>query len=394
MSRLCLPIAAFGCHSCCRRQRQEADALVAPNVFVEEMQMHRGSFWNLAILLLVATNSVGARAADSDSYYRLSEPAVSENLAVYFVHGNSSAGPVPLTLQEAMADDTVQVYETGNVNELAIENRGAEAVFVQAGDIVKGGQQDRSLTVSLLLPPHSGRIPIASFCVEPNRWSQRGHEDVHYFSSANAAMPSREAMIAMKAPAAAGSAVQPSLASDPSQRLIAETRERQHAVWDYVASINRALSANLSSDSGPMPAPGSLQTALEDDKLKEAQGSYIKLLRPAGESDPDIIGYVFAVNGKLNGGDVYSSNALFRKMWPKLLAASITEAIANRDSAAATAPSIETVKAFVTAAERGNPTVAKLTQDVRLETRETQQALFFETAWADGRWVHRNYLAK
>ena len=356
--------------------------------------MHHGSFSNLAILLLVATSSGGARAADSDSEHRLSGPAVSENLAVYFVLGNSSDGPVPLTLQEAMADDTVRVYETGNVNELAIENRGAEGVFVQAGDIVKGGQQDRSLTVSLLLPPHSGRIPIASFCVEPNRWSQRGHEDVHHFSSANAAMPSREAMIAMKAPLDAGSAMQRSLASDPSQRPIAETRERQHAVWDYVASINRALSANLSSNSGPMPAPGSLQTALEDDKLKEAQGSYIKLLRPAGESDPDTIGYVFAVNGKLEGGDVYSSNALFRKMWPKLLAASVTEAIANRNSAAVTAPSIETVRAFVSAAERGNPTVAKLTQDVRLETRETEQALFFETAWADGRWVHRNYLAK
>ena len=355
--------------------------------------MHCGSFSNLAILLLVATSSGGARAADSDSEHRLSGPAVSENLAVYFVLGNSSDGPVPLTLQEAMADDTVRVYETGNVNELAIENRGAEGVFVQAGDIVKGGQQDRSLMVSLLLPPHSGRIPIASFCVEPNRWSQRGHEDVHHFSSANAAMPSREAMIAMKAPSDAGSAMQRSLASDPSQRPIAETRERQHAVWDYVASINRALSANLSSNSGPMPAPGSLQTALEDDKLKEAQGSYIKLLRPAGESDPDTIGYVFAVNGKLEGGDVYSSNALFRKMWPKLLAASVTEAIANRNSAAVTAPSIETVRAFVSAAERGNPTVAKLTQDVRLETRETEQALFFETAWADGRWVHRNYLA-
>ena len=346
---------------CCRRQ-QKADALVEPNVFVQEMRMHCGSFSNLAILLLVATSSGGARAADSDSEHRLSGPAVSENLAVYFVLGNSSDGPVPLTLQEAMADDTVRVYETGNV--------------------------------SLLLPPHSGRIPIASFCVEPNRWSQRGHEDVHHFSSANAAMPSREAMIAMKAPSDAGSAMQRSLASDPSQRPIAETRERQHAVWDYVASINRALSANLSSNSGPMPAPGSLQTALEDDKLKEAQGSYIKLLRPAGESDPDIIGYVFVVNGKLEGGDVYSSNALFRKMWPKLLAASVTEAIANRNSAAVTAPSIETVRAFVSAAERGNPTVAKLTQDVRLGTRETEQALFFETAWADGRWVHRNYLAK
>jgi hypothetical protein len=126
---------------------------------------------------------------------------VSENLAVDFIHGKSSPAPVPLTLQEAMAKDAVRVYETGNVNELAVENRGEEPVFIQAGDIVKGGKQDRSLTVSLVLPPHSERIPIASFCVEPGRWSQRGREDVHQFSSAAAAMPSRKAKLAMKAPA-------------------------------------------------------------------------------------------------------------------------------------------------------------------------------------------------
>jgi hypothetical protein len=345
-------------------------------------------------LLAATISSGGAWAADGESEYRLSGPLVSANLAVYFVHGKSSAGPVPSTLQEAMANEAVRVYETGNVNELAIENRGDEAVFVQAGDIVKGGKQDRSLTVSLLLAPHSERIPIASFCVEPGRWSQRGREDAGHFSSALAAMPSREAMIAMKAPAPAQTAVQRELASDPSHRSAEETRERQQRVWDYVRSINRELSNDLSASAGPMPVPNSLQTALEDDKLKQAQEAYIEELRPAGEKEADIIGYVFAVNGKLNSGDVYSSNALFRKLWPKLLAASATEAIASRDTAAAAAPSVEAVRAFLSAAEAGKPTITELTRNARLETRETQEALYFATAWADGRWVHRNYLAK
>jgi ARG/rhodanese/phosphatase superfamily protein len=291
-----------------------------------------------------------------------------------------------------MAKDSVRVYETGNVNELAVENRGEEAVFIQAGDIVKGGKQDRSLTVSLVLPAHSERIPIASFCVEPGRWSQRGREDVNQFSSAAAAMPSREAKLAMKAPAPGQNAVRSDPASDPSHRPAAETQMRQQRVWDYVASINRELSSNLSRSGGPMPAPSSLQTALEDDKLKTAQQAYIDLLRPAGEKDPDIIGFVFAVNGRVNSGDAYSSNALFRKMWPKLLAASATEAIANRGAGAA--PSAEAIRAFVNAVEGGKASVTDLTQHARLETRETEGALYFATAWADGRWVHRNYLAK
>src|SRR5262245_35310895 len=104
---------------------------------MEWMRMHRRAFRNLPILLLAATIAGGARAADSEAEYRFSGPLVSENLAVYFIHGESSAGPVPLTLQEAMAREAVQVYETGSVNQLAVENRGEETVFIQAGDIVK-----------------------------------------------------------------------------------------------------------------------------------------------------------------------------------------------------------------------------------------------------------------
>src|SRR5207302_248266 len=119
---------------------------------------------------------------------------------IYLIHGKSAAGPVPLTLEEALAKRAVRVHETGNVNQLQIENLGDDEVFVQSGDIVKGGQQDRALTVSLVLPPRSGRIPIASFCVEQSRWSARGREDVRTFSTASTAVPSREVKIAMKAP--------------------------------------------------------------------------------------------------------------------------------------------------------------------------------------------------
>src|SRR5207302_5644607 len=122
---------------------------------------------------------------------------------IYLIHGKSAAGPVPLTLEEALAKRAVKVHETGNVNELQIENLGSDEVFVQSGDIVKGGQQDRVLTVSLLLPPKSGRIPIASFCVEQGRWMARGKEDVKTFATASAVVPSREAKIAMKAPVTA-----------------------------------------------------------------------------------------------------------------------------------------------------------------------------------------------
>jgi len=92
---------------------------------------------SLAVLLMAAGV---AGAAPTPGSAQLTGPLSHDNLAVYFVHGKSKAGPVPLTLQEALAKGAVRVSETGNVNTLAIENFGDEAVFVQAGDVVKGGQ--------------------------------------------------------------------------------------------------------------------------------------------------------------------------------------------------------------------------------------------------------------
>jgi hypothetical protein len=328
-------------------------------------------------------------AAPSSDAVRVSEPVTHENLTVYFIHGPSASGRVPLTLEEALAKRLVQVRETGSVNELEIENLGDDEVFIQSGDIVKGGQQDRTLMVSLMLSPKSGRIPIAAFCVEQGRWSARGQEDVKNFSSSAAAVPSREMKIAMKAPKAAP-------APSTGQRLggyAADTSTRQSEVWDGVRKMQGILTDKVGTQVNAAQSPSSLQLALENDKLKNLQRGYLDALKAAGEAQDDIVGYVFAVNGKLNSADVYPSNGLFRKMWTKLLNASVTEAIGHKDAARETAPSIEAVTAFLTDAERGRASEKALNAELKLDTREGDKAYYFETTRASG-WVHRNYLAK
>jgi len=158
-----------------------------------------------------------------------------------------------------------------------------------------------------------------------------------------------------------------------------------------MSSLDASLNASVASPQSQT----SLELALEDAQaLKDARSAYVTVLQPAAEADADIIGYVFAINGKLNSAEVYSSNGLFRKMWPKLLAASATEAIAARRGAAETLPSIEIAASFLATAEHGQPTSRKLSDKVELETRDGVGALYFETRSTDGRWVHRNYLAK
>jgi hypothetical protein len=351
-----------------------------------------------AFLLLVASVLASlplAVSAFADAGFQVSGPIVHDNLAIYLVHGSAGVGAVPLTLQEALAKSVVKVRETGSVNALTVENTGKDEVYVQAGDIVKGGQQDRVLSVDLLLPPRSGEVSIAAFCVEHGRWTARGNEDARQFSSAASAMPSHEAKVAMRAYAVTAAAP----AADASASTMAYaggagTGESQQEIWSTVRKTQDSLSRSVGAPVAAPASPSSLQLSLENDKLKQAQTAYIAALEGAGETGDDVVGYVFAINGKINSGDVYASNALFRKMWSKLLAANVTEAISVKEAAAAPPPAVKQVEAFLAAASRGVTAERAINASVRLATRDGGASLYAETRRADGSWVHRNYLAK
>jgi hypothetical protein len=320
--------------------------------------------------------------------YRITGPVVHANLALYFIHGQSASGKVPLTLEEALAKAVVKVHETGDVNSLAIENLGDAEVFVQSGDLVKGGKQDRALTVSLLLPPRSGRIAIAAFCVEEGRWSARGGEDARTFASSATQLYSLAAKMAMKSPQVSSSA---SVATGASG---ADAGVRQQEVWRAVKQSQDVLSRNVGEAVTAPQSRTSLQLAYENEKLQTARAAYLKALQPAGEKDGDIVGYVFAINGKINSADVYPSNGLFRKMWSKLLAANATEAIGDKGADRITPPSLADVRAFLDAAEHGKANEKALPVNGVLETRVADGALYFETRRPAGGWVHKNYLTK
>ena len=343
------------------------------------------------LLLWALTGSGAAQTGDQN---RIAEPVVHENLAIYFIRGSSAPGKVPLTLDEALAKRVVQVRETGNVNQLEIENLGNDEVFIQSGDIVKGGQQDRTLMVSLVLPPKSGRVSIASFCVEQGRWSARGREDVKNFATASASVPSREMKIAMKAPMPAS----PRPTAGPAPAY-AETGQRQQQVWADVRKTQERLAGNLGAPVQSAQSASSLQLALENEKLVDAQKAYVNAIKDKGD-DGDIVGYVFAVNGKINSADIYPSHALFRKMWAKLLDASAIEAISHKDEPRDDVPTVAAVTAFLAAADGGKASEKPLNAGVRLTTHDADKAYLFETTRAAASpaasvsWVHRNYLAK
>ena len=348
--------------------------------------MHDALFLKeLIALCLLQAGAVRAEPNNPD-HYRLTDPVVHGNMAIYFVRGASRGGPVPLTLQEAMARNVIKVIETNQVNEVQVENTGDEEIFIQSGDIVKGGQQDRVLSVSVVLPPHSGALPITSFCVESGRWSTRGNEDARRFSSASAALPSRKAKLELaRAVAPKPNGVSASIGS------------RQQEIWKNVAQIQNKLSSTLKISVAAPRSQTSLQLSLENDDLAREQAEYVAALQPRGEQDGDIVGYVFAINGKVNSADIYRSNGLFRKMWPKLLRAGITEAITERDAVNNPAPPRADVSVFMSAAESARAIETKAGEQTHLRMRDSEKVMLLEArpaAAPEVNWIHRSYLAK
>jgi hypothetical protein len=144
-------------------------------------------------------------------------------------------------------------------------------------------------------------------------------------------------------------------------------------------------------------SPSSLQLTLENKLVKDTANDYVKHLSSIINGKRDVIGFVFAINGQINSADVYSSNALFAKLWPKMLEASAIEAIAELKAEEKFEPvDASAVKAFLRESKTGNSEAKRVTARTSVVKHETEKNLFFESRdlGQNGKWVHRNYITK
>jgi hypothetical protein len=305
--------------------------------------------------------------------FKITGPFTHQNLSVFLIHGPGTASMDLLTLERAIAERKVIVYETRDVNELSIENVSLQDVFIQSGDIVKGGAQDRTLKDDLILPSKSGRVNINAFCVEHGRWTQRGNESVQTFGSSTQALATKELKMAVK------------------------LKEDQREVWRQVEQAQARLSTAMNFSAQAAPSPTSFAMTMEIPAVQRSIDGYIQELAGAPNHQDDVIGYAFAIDGKLNSVDIYGSHALFAGVWMKLLRSSAVEAMSQYQAGKKfTAPSVADVRTVLADSDSAKPAIRDLTARTRVVSKETARNVMFETrdrAQQDA-WVHRNYMTK
>ena len=309
----------------------------------------------------------------------ISSPYVCDNLTVFLVTAPVSGAETSfLTLEEAMEHKLLTVYETQSVGELEVENlSNSFDVFIQSGDIVKGGLQDRVLAFDMVVPAKSGRMPIKAFCVEQGRWHGRHNEAQSAFTSSRDRVHSRSARLAVN-------------------------RSSQREVWDQVFCAQEDLSAQFGDDVRAIESPTSLQLTLENEKIEARVKKYVDVLSEIVYHHPEnehrsTVGCAGAINGQICDAEVYSSKDLFRKLWPKLLKASAVQAVSDFDGEAEFANAqVDDVAAFLSDITKVTETQQPVTDRIRVATRETDRTFYRETqdAAVDWNWIHRSWINK
>jgi hypothetical protein len=303
----------------------------------------------IAYLIFGSTRSSEATVALDGATYRVTGPYTHENLGVYFIHGQNQDSNDYLTLEDGLRSGLVKVTEKDQeqVNELMIENTSERPLFLQEGDRIQGGKQDRIIYASHVVSPHSGRMPVASFCVEASRWTA-GAAGKNFQGNGNAIL------------------------APVSVRTAGKVQKDQGQVWQAVAGQKSIAAAqNLASNTN-----SSLNETLDAPKVKELSDAFVSALRDKATAH-DVIGVAIVVNGQVQEVDLYPNHRLLTKQYPRLLGAYALEAVIQKEQGEETAaPTAAELCAYMFDNEQqAKFEVAAAVRQARQEQQAAQEAL-------------------
>ncbi|MDM8525662.1 hypothetical protein QUF80_20010 [Desulfococcaceae bacterium HSG8] len=220
----------------------------------------------------------------------VTEPSVSGMLQVFGLRWAITGDLFYITLDEALADETLEITEVsegGEVPTLMVINNSGTMIFLMAGEQLIGAKQNRVLNVSLMIAAH-GKVPIPVSCTEQKRWSYRSRK----FHSSGSISHGR---------------LRRQMAEDvyDGYHTMCRPVSKQDRVW---SEVNRKLN-KMNTLSGS----DALEQVYEDHQAK-IEDTIRDVRVPEG-----CCGAVFAFNGKIAGMDIFDKPSTLSKLLPKLI---------------------------------------------------------------------------
>ncbi|HEY1047699.1 MAG TPA: DUF6569 family protein [Bacteroidia bacterium] len=216
-------------------------------------------------------------------------------------------------LKDALKAKKAIIRETSNVSKLSIDNLSNETIYINSGEIVRGGKQDRTIQNDYIIGPGSFNNVIESYCVEKGRWQQRGDEKSEIFETSENLLGSSEL------------------------RTANSVNNDQNEVWKSVTDIQNNMSNGLRyytktyHDINGSIASSSLELSLNYGALKQVREKIRAELISKGLDFKGSNGIAVAINGEIVSIDLYNNESLFLQLSDKLLNAAIDESISKKN---------------------------------------------------------------
>ncbi|HEX5270304.1 MAG TPA: DUF6569 family protein, partial [Gemmataceae bacterium] len=238
--------------------------------------------------------------------YRIQGPVTHQDLTVFLLCTDRQDASDFLTLDAGLKEGLVTITEQEHerVGALWIDNTSDRPLYLQEGERLIGGKQDRTIISSLVIPPKSGRTAVPTFCVEHSRWVE-GNKGKQF-----------------------GFSVNPALAPK-GVRGAAKVEGSQSRVWGCVAAQKASAEKTLRCPN----TNSSVNEMLDSPQVQVISEEYAADLTRALDraENADAVGMAIVFNGQVEEVNVYPSRALFRKLFPRLIRAYAVQAALLKD---------------------------------------------------------------
>jgi hypothetical protein len=250
-------------------------------------------------------------------------PATFENLTVFAITSRHQIDVGPMTtLDGALARGEAEVREVGaatppetspvglreqrvggrgggpRVNELVIENKGDTPIYVLAGTVVKGGNQDRQIGQDFIVDPRK-TASVDAYCVEHGRWT--AERDGRSTGGKFGTLPQL---------------------TTSKIRAAAQYKKDQGEVWSNVDATNSAHGKSAPSRT-LMATLDDPEIARQREELAARVTSHFQSIEPKER----VVGLAYAVDGKVRAVRWFASHQVFELARPSLTNTAAVDAL-------------------------------------------------------------------